>query len=294
MPRFGRICRIGAENMRKALNLLKWTATLGSEPQNFLGAKWIPRFLEKVPERKKRKWALRFISFSPHYFLEPDAPKYKGMGSDEYLEAVFAATAESRVAIYDDILNQHLDRSMTVIDYGCGPGFLAKAVSPHVAKVYACDISRGVLACAKKVNAAENIEYVSILDGELDQIPDTGVDAIYSFAVIQHLTDEVFDTVLRNCRAKLRPGGLLILHIQLVDDVWRTEDDWKSDDSISGRVKYRYGLHCFARSEEKHRDMVAKHSFGDIRIVSLEDLVAEPQAEQLSQAILTAKLPNGK
>ncbi|MDH3494443.1 MAG: methyltransferase domain-containing protein [Acidobacteriota bacterium] len=276
--------------MRKALNLLKWTATLGSEPQNFLGAKWIPRFLERVPAKKKRAWALRFLSFSPHYFLRPDAPEYAGMKSDEYLEAVFASTAESRETIYDEILKSHLDSSMKVLDYGCGPGFLAKAVSPHVEKVYACDISRGVLACAGIVNDWDNIRYLSILEGGLDEIPDKSVDAVYSFAVIQHLTDDVFETVLANCASKLRPGGKLLLHIQLESDDWRTEDDWKSDNSIAGRVKYRYGLHCFARTEEKHREMVAKHGFTDIKVVGLGDLVANADTEQRSQAMLIAIL----
>ena len=42
----------------------------------------------------------------------------------------------------------------------------------------------------------------------------------------------------------------------MTDDVWRTEDQWKADTSLQGKIKYKYGLHCFGRTEQAHIDAV--------------------------------------
>jgi SAM-dependent methyltransferase len=275
--------------MSKVLNLMKWGLTLGKQPQTFLGAKWIPPFLKRVPESKKRIWALRILSLSPHYFIKPDDPKYRGMSNKQYLETVFQDCAESRVKIYEGILKKHLNENQTVLDYGCGPGFLAKVVAPNVKKIYACDISTGALACARIVNAATNLEYVVADEEGLKSIPDESVDVVFSFALIQHLTDEVFEIVLENFRKKLKPNGLLLLHIQLEDDIWKTEEKWKSDKSVQGKIKYRYGLHCFGRTKEAHVEMVTKHQFAEIQIESVASMIDENFDDVYSQHILTAR-----
>ena len=102
--------------MAKILNVIKWGATLGKEPQNFLGAKWIGTLLKKIPESTKRMWALRIINLSPHYFIFPDAPEYRGLNSDEYLEASFKSLSDSRVDIYQKLLKPRLDVNDQVLD----------------------------------------------------------------------------------------------------------------------------------------------------------------------------------
>ena len=275
--------------MNKILNLLKWGATLGKEPQNFLGASWIQSFLKRVPSSKKRIWALRILSLSPHYFINPDQPEFKGLSNDEYLEKAFQIATDSRRKINDHILNPYLKPDDAVLDYGCGPGFLAKAVSTHVRSVHALDISSGVLACSQILNAAPNIEYITAAENGLKTIADESIDVIYSFAVAQHLTDEILDSVLENCRKKLKPNGLLFLHIQLQQQGWRTEDDWKSDQSVQGKIKYRYGLHCFWRTEEKYLEMVANHGFGDAKIKPVKNLIVEDFDDIYHQHLLTAR-----
>lgn len=146
--------------MGKLLDVVKWGLTLGKEPQNFLGARWIQAFLKRVSESRKHLWALRILSLSPHYFLDRDNPEYRGMSNDDYLKATFESLTKSREGIYEKILEPYLKESFIVLDYGCGPGFLAKATAPHVKKIYAVDISAGALACAKIINSAENIEYI--------------------------------------------------------------------------------------------------------------------------------------
>ena len=274
--------------MRKLLNIVKWGSTLGSEPQAFLSAKWIGHFLKRTSKSKRRLWALRILSLSPHYFVNPDDPKYRGWSHNDYLEGILKECSDSRVEIFDHILSRYVSAEETVLDYGCGPGFLAGVTAPHVKKLYACDISTGALACAKILNAAPNLEYIVADKTGFSKIPDGSLDTIYSFAMVQHLSDEVFDLVLANCSRMLKPGGRLVLHIQMIDDVWKTEDEWKTDTSLQGKLKFKYGLHCFGRTEQAHIDAVTKHGFTEIKIESLSSLIPDHPYDTSSQSMLTA------
>lgn len=277
--------------MKNILKIAKWVAILGAEPQAFLGANWVKKILDRAPAPKKRIWALRLLSLSPHYFLRPEGPEFDGLSDDEHLEKGFEESLDSRLRIYEMIFKGKIHSTDVLLDYGCGPGFLSKAVSPHVKKVYSCDISSGVLACADVVNGADNIEYVLATKNGMQQIEDESIDVVISFAMVQHLSDEIFETVLDNIGRKLKPGGRLILHIQLTDDVWKTEAEWKNDSSIRGRLKFRYGLHCFGRTEEAHRELVAKHNFTNIVIHDLAEMVTDNSNDVRSQGLLTAVKP---
>lgn len=277
--------------MGRILDIAKWSMTLGAEPQTFLGARWIKTVLNRAPASKKRIWALRLLALSPHYFLRPEGPEFEGLSDDEHLEKGYEECRESRLRVYDLIFKGRLRPSDVLIDYGCGPGFLSKAVAPHVSKVYSCDISSGALACAGVINGADNIEYVLATDESLSQIKDESVDVAISFAVIQHLSDETFETVLDKCFRKLKPGGKIIFHIQMINDLWQTEDEWKNDSSIKGRLKFRYGLHCFGRTEEAHLQLVAKHGFENIVTEDLTEMVPDDPEAVRSQSLLTATKP---
>ena len=271
--------------MSSTLKGLKYILALGSDPQNFLGTWWVPYTLSRLPNGQRRKWALRALSLSPHYFFDTGA----NGPLDENLEAAFQLGIRSREKIYDLVLKDALNADDTVLDYGCGPGFLAVNTAKHVKAVYACDISTGALTCAGIINPAKNLTYLRADEHGFSSIPDGSIDAAYSFAVIQHLTDETFEHVLSNCSRKLKPGGKLILHIQLSDDAWKTESEWKADTSLKGKLKFRYGLHCFGRSAEHHVELVEKHGFSDVQI---EDLAPEAAAElngTQAEAILTAR-----
>ncbi len=271
--------------MRK-FDIAKWALTLGSGSQNFLGARWVEPFLGKVSEAKKRIWALRILSLSPHYFLDPDNPKYKEMSSTEYLEQMFRESVDSRKDIFENLIRPQIRTSDAVMEYGCGPGFLAKETAGYAAKVFGCDISSGVLACARILNSAPNLTFVLANDEGLGEVDDESLDAIYSVAVIQHLSNEIFEIVLKNCEAKLKKGGKLILHIQLNDDDWKTEEEWKNDSSFRGKLKLKYGLHCFGRTEQEHTESVEKFGF---KVVSITPLPVVAGDEVSAQALLIAE-----
>lgn len=258
--------------MKKLFNLSKWTLARGRNSQNFLGAKWIPWFLSMIPAGSKRKWALRILSLSPHYFIKADLPKFEGKGFDEYLEASLADIVRSREEIYDRVFKSALGDARIILDYGCGPGFLAKVAARDRSKIHAVDISAGALACGRIINADPAIEFIEATESGLARIPEGGVDAVMSLAVVQHLTDEILSVVLDNCAEKLKRGGTLVLHVQLQSEVWKSEGQWRDDSSIGGRLRFRCGLHCFGRTAEELESLLKTKGFANISFTKLSEL----------------------
>jgi len=274
--------------MSRVFDAIKWTLTRGSESQNFLGARWIEWFLSKTSPSKRRIWALRILAISPHYFIDEANPKYANMSRDEYLNATFDVLVESREDMYQRILKPHLGANDVALDYGCGPGFISRVVAPRVQRVFGTDISRGAIACAKILNNPENVTFVVADDKGLSEIPNAGIDVVYSFAVIQHMTDDAFSKALSVCSDKLKDDGRLVLHIQLIDEIWKTEDEHRSDRSIQGKLKYDIGLHCFGRTLERHTELLEQHGFETKEIINLGELVPEMADEVHSQRMLIA------
>ncbi len=188
------------------------------------------------------------LSLSPHYFY----------GRDRRAEA--ERNRVSRQRLVDDVLLEYLRPSARVLDYGCGPGYMAAAVARYVQEVEAIDVSDGVLQCARVLNGAPNIRYLTPAEAGRRTDP---IDVAYSFAVVQHLSDAVLAGTLELLRRRVRPGGALLLHFPQPDDTWRTEDAWRSDASLKGRAKLRFGLHCFGRPDDQLVDMVVAAGFKD-------------------------------
>ncbi|HMS09679.1 MAG TPA: class I SAM-dependent methyltransferase [Pyrinomonadaceae bacterium] len=273
--------------MSRTFDLVKWTLALGSGDQNFLGAKWVPGFLRRLKGESQKKWALRLLSMSPHYFIDGTSTKLRNESTDEFLTRVFDVIAGTRDEIYEKALSPYLRESDIVIDYGSGPGFVAAAVSPYVMKIFALDISDGALACGKILNGRENVQFENARDAK-DAIPEGGIDAVYSYAVVQHMTDEVFREMLDNCRSFLVEGGKLILHVQLPDETWKTESEWRRDGTAKGKLKFKYGLHCFGRTEETFREMLAEKGFDIVEIKEMETLFGRSDDELASQRLIAA------
>ncbi len=259
---------------RDARSLIIYRATWGGS-QNFLGARWVERFIDTCPAHVRERVVLRFISLSPHYFYDDDI-----RGED-------ARNRQSRRILADEIVAPYLTSQARVLDYGCGPGYLAAAVADKAAHVDAVDISCGVLACARALNARPNITYQT--PGQFS-IRNAQVDVAYSFAVVQHLRTEALQEVLNLLAGKVRRGGALLLHFAVPDQVrWRTETEWRADPSLTARAKLRYGLNCFGRSVAEMADLVAQRGFSDVKIRPLSETLSVPGEDIAEQHLLTAQ-----
>lgn len=236
--------------MLRALTLVQNVLTTGRKRQSFLGARWVVFLIKRFPSR----WlAVRLLALSPHYF-------FRNLHKGHYVEKEFERNQASR-ELLAGVLAPYVKATDVVLDVGCGPGFLAKAVAGKVQHVYAYDISEGVLECAKILCNKENISYISTLDG----ITDKSLDLAYSFAVVNHLTDAALDGILRSIRVKLKDGGRIVFHVGLNENVGRTEQEWREDKSVRGRVKYAYGMNWFSRSRERLSELATGAGLNSIQ-----------------------------
>ena len=260
---------------RSAGNVLVNRAAWGGS-QNFLGARWVERMVTSAPAPARERVALRFLSLSPHYFYDRD------------IDAEHKRNRETRQILAGELIAPHVTSRSRVLDYGCGPGYLAAAVAEKAAHVDAVDISRGVLACARVLNGRPNITYRT--PAELWGASEVA-DVAYSFAVIQHLRTDALEQMLSLLARSLRPGGNLILHFAVPDPVrWRTEEQWRASGSLAGRVKLQYGLNCFGRSEDEMTGLAARHGFTGIAVRPLSGSITVPGDDDIpAQHLLTAR-----
>lgn len=256
--------------MQNIVFLIRTLFTRGEENQSFIGATWVVWSIRLCPEPWRRALALRVLAWSPHYFYRDIAEEYKQLSYREFLEREFERNRQSRIKLRDLILAPYLNSGLTVLDYGCGPGFLAAAVADKTAKVIAVDLSRGVIECAASINQRDNLRYLPSRD--FDQIPSESVDLSYSFAVIQHVTDDVFEQILNNVFRVLKPRGELTFHVVLQEEGWKAQSAWEADESVKGKIKLEYGLNCFSRSEDQVISLLERTGFSNIRIRAVADL----------------------
>jgi 2-polyprenyl-6-hydroxyphenyl methylase/3-demethylubiquinone-9 3-methyltransferase len=95
----------------------------------------------------------------------------------------------------------------TVLDLGCGGGFMAEALAARGADVIGADVSRGAITIAGRHAASQGlaIRYLAA-SGEHLPLPDRSVDCVVCVDVLEHVRS--LDRVLDEIRRVLRPGGL--------------------------------------------------------------------------------------
>jgi len=259
--------------MQSLFRLLARTAVAAATSagsQNFLGAKWVSASLDLAPKGWKRSLALRYLALSPHYFYRNSANAE--LTAHDFLESEYNRNLHSRQIIIDEIISKHLEPGLTCLDYGCGPGFLAHSVAPRVAKVVACDISEGVLACARVINFDANIDYRCVAANGAIPVSDEEIDFAYSFGVVQHVTDDVFRGILSELRRALKPSGIVVCHVVLDGHRgWRSEAAWRADKTVKGRLKWRFGMWCSSRSRDCVEKLITEAGFRSLQIIPVMD-----------------------
>lgn len=94
------------------------------------------------------------------------------------------------------------------LDFGCGVGRLAEAMTAYASEVTGVDISPGMLALARA--RGSKVTYV-------DQLPAGPFDWINSFIVFQHIPPERGLAIIKDLLDRLAPRGMISLQLT----VWR-------------------------------------------------------------------------
>ena len=239
-----------------------------SRQHAFLDRAWIPWLFSITPSFWRKGLALRLLSLSPHYWVYQWTQKYATVSRRRALIAEYERNLLSRLELCDKLLAPLLRRNTKVLDFGCGPGFLAKAVSAHVVHITATDISRGVIACAKELNSASNLNYRVNSPSRLTGIRDGDIDLVYSFAVFQHLLKADAEAFLREFLRVLKPGGRIVCHMILKEP----DEPRAADPSVGSWIKQRVNLRMVYFTPDEALTLFRQVGFKNLQITSVNSL----------------------
>lgn len=174
---------------------------------------------EKVPGRKiGREW--RFSkSALINWLSSGDSQIYSSSENEtkEFFNSVASEWECLSQGYYDEsvrdiLLNSGiLNKKMHVVDLGAGDGYLSRAISEHVDRVTAVDISAEMLRELQKKANSEGKGNIGGLecDGRDIPLPDSSVDLICSNMYLHHIEDP--ETAIREMKRLLKPGGKVFL-----------------------------------------------------------------------------------
>lgn len=108
----------------------------------------------------------------------------------------------------------HVPAGGTVLDAGCGNGDYTRLALRHGARVWAFDLSPGMVAATERRLAAAGLEPKEVRVASVVDIPypDDRFDVVLCFAVIDHVPDEHRLDAVRELVRVLKPGGTLYIN----------------------------------------------------------------------------------
>ena len=231
----------------------------GSKHQAFLDHRWVDVLLRLAPKRRRRSLALRILSLSPHYFIYQWERYPADWSRGRVLEAENERNRLSRRQIAHEILAPQIAADATVLDFGCGPGYLAAEVAAFAANVIGVDVSAGTLACARVLNCGPTYRING--DGRVP-LPDATIDVVYSIAVFQHLDPAAWPAWFAEFARVMRPGAHGFCHLVVA------EDDPVTFDEPAG-LRGRYSLRFEEHSSTSIASALSDAGFADIRVTPI-------------------------
>jgi len=105
-----------------------------------------------------------------------------------------------------NLILSEITASDSVLDAGCGEGYITKEIAKAAHTVKAIDANHGSIAAAKKLNSAPNIDYEL---ANIEVLKNQNFDKVVSSNVLEHVQDP--KKALQSLLKVLKPGGKLIL-----------------------------------------------------------------------------------
>lgn len=169
---------------------------------------------EKVPARKiGREW--RFSRKALIEWLSSgDSQMYSSSEGDtrEFFNKLAGEWEEFRKGYDEQVKTRLLSlastrKADTLIDLGCGDGYLSRAVAPMVNKVVAVDISAEMLRLLEKRAAEAGIGNIESLesDGQDMPVPDSAADMVCASMYLHHIEEP--EAAVKEMNRVLKQGG---------------------------------------------------------------------------------------
>lgn len=187
-------------------------------------------------------------------------------GGEEYYDEQYFSYQQSigrfGGKIKANLLQPHISKEMTVVDFGSGGGYLLESL--HAKEKIGIEINDAAREAAKEIGI-KSVKHVS-------DIPDGYADVIISTGALEHVENPF--GILKELRAKLKDGGKIVFHVP--NESCDTEY-WRSD--INNHL---YTWNCltlgnlfkaagyFVHSVEKIQEVWPKHYYEIEKEVSAE------------------------
>jgi 2-polyprenyl-6-hydroxyphenyl methylase/3-demethylubiquinone-9 3-methyltransferase len=104
---------------------------------------------------------------------------------------------------------KRIDGAKTVLDVGCGAGFLTNEFAQKGMTVKGIDMSEDSLRVAKAHDETQSVDYL-VGDAYHLPFPDGYFDVVTAMDFLEHVEEP--DRVVRECARVLRPGGQFFFH----------------------------------------------------------------------------------
>ena len=119
-------------------------------------------------------------------------------------------------------------RAWRALEIGCGPGRLLRPMSRHFGEIHGIDVSDEMIRrAAANVRDIPHAHVHHTSGADLAPFADESFQFVYSYAVFQHIPSrDVVMQYLREAVRVLRPGGLLRVQINGLDQTAKQYDTW--------------------------------------------------------------------
>jgi SAM-dependent methyltransferase len=124
--------------------------------------------------------------------------------------------------------------SGTVLELGCGAGFVLRNYADRVERVIAVDLDQGLLDRLGREWPPERVRTLRVdLDGDWREMADVRADAIVALDVLEHFENDA--AFVEKLKRLLRPGGKVVLKVpaqsQLYGEVDRASGHFRRYDA---------------------------------------------------------------
>ncbi len=178
-----------------------------------------------------------------------------------------------------------LPREGSLLDVGCGHGLISNEVALRspLARVLGVDLSETKIASARAtVGARTNVEFRI---AALEVVPESGFDAVSLIDVLYLVPQGSWNSFLRTCLEKLRPGGIFVLK-EIGTEPWWKFERLKLQEFMSTRIlRITHGDTMHFESGEQLKRRLGDLGFEDVTLSPLDAGYASPHL------LLTARRP---